>query len=105
LAPVKAAILPIIKKDGLPEIGKKIFDDLKMDFKVVYEDKDTIGRRYTRQDLIGTPFCIAVDFQTKEDETVTIRHRDTMQQERVHIKELRDKIEKEVSLKRIFEKL
>jgi glycyl-tRNA synthetase len=105
LAPVKAAILPIIKKDGLPEIGKKIFDDLKMDFKVVYEDKDTIGRRYTRQDLIGTPFCIAVDFQTKEDETVTIRHRDTMQQERVHIKELRDKIEKEVTLKRIFEKL
>lgn len=105
LAPVKAAILPIIKKDGLPEMARKIYDELKLDMKVIYEEKDTIGKRYTRQDLIGTPFCIAVDHQSLQDNTVTIRHRDTMEQERVHVNELRQKIRKEVSFKRIFEQL
>jgi glycyl-tRNA synthetase len=105
LAPVKAAVLPVVKKDGLAEKAKKIYDDLKLDVKAIYEDKDTIGRRYTRQDLIGTPFCIAVDYDTMQDDTVTIRHRDTMEQERVSIAELKQKIRREVSMKRIFEKL
>jgi glycyl-tRNA synthetase len=105
LAPVKAAILPLVKKDGLPEIGKKIFDDLKYDFNIIYEDAQSIGKRYTRQDLIGTPFCIAVDHQTKEDGTVTIRQRDSMAQERVKIEELSSRIAGEVSLKKIFSEL
>jgi glycyl-tRNA synthetase len=83
----------------------EIFNELKQDFRVIYEERDAIGKRYTRQDLIGTPFCIAVDHQTLEDETVTIRHRDSMAQERVLISELRDRIAREVSLSRIFEKL
>ena len=105
LAPIKAAILPITKKDGLSEKARKIYDDLKYDVKVIYEEKDTIGKRYTRQDLIGTPFCIAVDHQTLEDDTVTIRHRDTMLQERVKIDELRLRIRKETSFKNILEQL
>ena len=105
IAPVKAAIFPLVKKDGLPEKARAIFDGLKQDFNVIYEERDAIGRRYTRQDLIGTPFCIAVDYQTMEDETVTIRHRDTTVQERVNINELRDKIGCEVSMTRIFERL
>ncbi|MCU0429646.1 MAG: glycine--tRNA ligase [Cytophagaceae bacterium] len=105
LAPVKAAILPITKKDGLPEKALKIFNDLKMDMNVVYEEKDSIGKRYSRQDVIGTPFCIAVDHQSLEDDTVTIRHRDTTLQERVKIEELRLKIRKEVSFRTILEKI
>ena len=105
LAPVKAAILPLVKKDGLPEIGRKIFNDLKFDLNIIYEEAQSIGKRYTRQDLIGTPFCIAVDHQTKEDETVTIRYRDSMEQERVKIDSLKERIEKEVSLKNIFKEL
>ena len=105
LAPVKAAILPLVKKDGLAEKGRAIFDDLKHDFKLIYEERDSIGKRYTRQDLIGTPFCIVVDYQTMEDDTVTIRYRDSMEQERLPIKAIREKIEKEVSFKTIFEKL
>ena len=102
---MKAAILPLVKKAGLPEIGRKIFDDLKFDFNLIYEDAQSIGKRYTRQDLIGTPFCIAVDHQTKDDETCTIRHRDTMEQERVKIEELKEIIEREVSIKNIFREL
>ena len=105
LAPVKAAILPLVKKDGLPEIGQEIFDELKYDFKVIYEDKANIGKRYVRQDFIGTPFCITVDFQTKEDGTVTVRHRDTMEQERVHKSELAAMIQKATSVKNIFDRL
>jgi glycyl-tRNA synthetase len=105
LAPVKAAILPLTKKDGLPEKAREIFNEMRMDFNTIYEDRDSIGKRYTRQDLIGTPYCIAVDHQTLEDNTVTIRHRDTTLQERVAISELRMKIRREVSFKRIFEKL
>lgn len=105
LAPIKAAVFPITKKDGLPEKAQQIYKDLKLEFNTIYEERDSIGKRYTRQDLIGTPFCIAVDHQTLEDDTVTIRHRDSTAQERVHISELRLKIKKEVSFKRIFEKL
>ena len=88
LAPVKAAIFPLTKKDGLPEKAREIMDSLKLDHNVVYEEKDAIGKRYRRQDAIGTPFCITVDHQTLEDNTVTIRHRDTMEQERVSIENL-----------------
>ena len=105
LAPVKAAIFPLIKKDGLPEKAKEIFDDLKYDFNLIYEESQSIGKRYTRQDLIGTPFCIAVDHQTLEDDTVTIRYRDTTEQERLKISELRNRILKETSFRNIFEKL
>ena len=88
LAPVKAAIFPLTKKDGLPEKAREIMDLLKVDFNLQYEEKDTIGKRYRRQDAIGTPFCITVDHQTLEDNTVTIRHRDTMEQERVNAADL-----------------
>lgn len=99
LAPNKAAILPLVKKDGLPEISRKIVEELKWDFNVAYDEKDAVGRRYRRQDALGTPFCITVDHQTAEDETVTIRHRDSMQQDRVKISELRDIIVNDVSMR------
>ena len=99
LAPTKAAVLPLVKKDGLPEVARKIIDDLKWDFNVAYDEKDAVGRRYRRQDALGTPFCITVDHQTLEDETVTIRHRDSMQQDRVKISALRDIINSEVSMR------
>jgi glycyl-tRNA synthetase len=105
LAPVKLAIFPLVKKDGLPEISEKIKDDLKFDFNCQYEEKDSIGRRYRRQDAIGTPFCITIDHQTKDDQTVTIRYRDTMAQERVPVIKLREIIEEKVSIKRLLEKL
>ena len=105
LAPFKAAVLPLVKKDGLPEKAQEVMKDLKKDFRVFYEERDAIGKRYTRQDLIGTPFCIAVDYQTLEDNTVTIRHRDSTAQERVAISELRAKIGHEVSEQRILELL
>jgi glycyl-tRNA synthetase len=85
LAPVKLAVLPLTKKDGLPEIARELIDQCKPRFKCFYEEKDSIGKRYRRQDAIGTPFCITIDHQTKEDQTVTIRHRDTMLQERISL--------------------
>jgi glycyl-tRNA synthetase len=99
LAPTKAAVLPLVKKDGLPEIAKEIMEELKWDFNVAYDEKDAVGRRYRRQDALGTPFCITVDHQTVEDKTVTIRYRDTMLQERVAIADLKNIIEKEVSVR------
>jgi glycyl-tRNA synthetase len=99
LAPTKAAVLPLVKKDGLPEVANKIIEDLKWDFNVAYDEKDAVGRRYRRQDALGTPFCITVDHQTLEDEKVTIRHRDSMQQDRVKISELRTIINNEVSVR------
>lgn len=105
LAPIKAAVLPLVKKDGLPEKAREIYDELKYDFNLIYEEAQSIGKRYTRQDLIGTPFCIAVDHQTLEDNTVTLRHRDTTEQERLNISELRNRILKETSYRNIFEKL
>ncbi|MDY2585908.1 glycine--tRNA ligase [Winogradskyella aquimaris] len=100
LAPTKAAILPLVRKDeALTKMAKDIVDDLKWDFNVVYDEKDAVGRRYRRQDAAGTPFCITVDGESLEDNTVTIRHRDTMEQKRVKIEELRDLIKKEVDVK------
>ena len=99
LAPTKAAIFPLIKRDGLPEIAKEIMEELKWDFNVAYDEKDAVGRRYRRQDALGTPFCITVDHQTIEDKTVTIRYRDTMLQERVAIADLKNIIDKEVSVR------
>ncbi|PIV16281.1 MAG: glycine--tRNA ligase [Flavobacteriales bacterium CG03_land_8_20_14_0_80_35_15] len=104
LAPIKAAVLPLVKKDGLPEIAHKIIDTLKFDFNVVYDEKDAIGRRYRRQDANGTPFCITVDHDTLLDNTVTIRYRDSMQQERVKIEDLIALISKEVLPKYWLEK-
>jgi glycyl-tRNA synthetase len=99
LAPTKAAVLPLVKKDGLPEVAREIIDELKWDFNVAYDEKDAVGRRYRRQDALGTPFCITVDHQTLEDKTVTIRHRDTMKQDRVSIDDLRKIINDEVSMR------
>ncbi len=105
LAPVKAAILPLVKKDGLAEKAMNIYNDLRFDFNLIYEEQQSIGKRYTRQDLIGTPFCIAVDYETMENDTVTIRYRDTMEQKRVPISALRDEIGREVSVANIFKNL
>lgn len=96
LAPIKLAILPLTKKDGLPEIAREIMDECKSSFRCFYEEKDAIGKRYRRQDAIGTPFCVTVDHQTKEDQTVTIRYRDTMQQERIAINKIKELIEKQI---------
>ncbi|MCF6180523.1 glycine--tRNA ligase [Lutibacter sp.] len=100
LAPVKAAILPLVKKDGLPEIAKNIVSNLKWEFNVAYDEKDAVGRRYRRQDAVGTPFCITVDHDTLKDNTVTIRYRDSMEQKRVKIEELQSVIKKEISHKK-----
>ncbi|MBR9913271.1 MAG: glycine--tRNA ligase [Algicola sp.] len=105
LAPTKAAILPLIKRDGLPEVAKKIVDELKWDFNVDYDEKDAVGRRYRRQDAAGTPFCITVDHDTLDDQTVTIRHRDSMDQQRVKISELSAIIKKEVDIKYWLQKM
>lgn len=104
LAPTKVAVLPLLKKDGLPEIAREIIDELKFDFSVSYDEKDAVGRRYRRQDAAGTPFCITVDHQTKEDQTVTLRHRDTMEQVRIPISELRSVISKEVDMRNWLKK-
>ena len=98
LAPIKAAVLPLVKKDGMPEKAREIMDVLKRDFLCQYDEKDAIGRRYRRQDAIGTPFCITVDNQTLEDNTVTVRERDTMQQYRVSVDELRGTLRDKLSL-------
>jgi len=105
LAPVKVAVLPLIKKDGLPEMARKIMSELQYDFNCQYEEKDTIGRRYRRQDAIGTPFCITIDHQSLIDHTVTIRHRDSMEQERVDIDQVPQIINDLVSLKKLLRKL
>ena len=99
LAPTKAAVFPLLKKDGLPEVARQIIEDLKWDFNVFYDEKDAVGKRYRRQDAAGTPFCITVDHETLENNTVTIRHRDTMKQQRVNISELKKIINQEVDAK------
>ena len=93
LAPIKAAIFPLVKKDGMPEIAHKITDELRPHFDIVYDAAGSVGRRYARQDEIGTPFCITVDGRTLEDQSVTIRHRDTLAQERCGIDHLRRRLE------------
>ncbi len=102
LAPIKVAVLPLLKKDGLPETAKKIFNEIKFDFNCQYEEKDSIGRRYRRQDAIGTPFCITIDHQTKIDNTVTLRYRDSMKQERLKINEVQRTISEKVLMKNLL---
>ncbi len=102
LAPTKVAVMPLIKKGGLPELAREIIDQLKFDFNVAYDEKDSIGKRYRRQDAVGTPYCVTVDHQSAEDRTVTLRHRDTMEQERVKIEDLYMIVKQGVSLSTIF---
>lgn len=105
LAPVKLAVLPLVKKDGLPEKAREIVNDLKFHFNTIYEEKDSIGKRYRRQDAIGTPYCVTVDHDTLNDGCVTLRNRDTMEQERVAISDLRGIIEDRVSITSLLKKL
>ncbi|WP_185862117.1 glycine--tRNA ligase [Blattabacterium cuenoti] len=105
LSPIKGAIFPLVKKDGLPEIAKKIFNNVKINHKLFYDQKESIGRLYRRQDAIGTPLCFTVDYKTIDTDTVTIRDRDSMLQKRIHIKEISKIIEKETGLEKILKKL
>ncbi|MDE5972857.1 MAG: glycine--tRNA ligase [Muribaculaceae bacterium] len=105
LAPVKCAVMPLVKKDGLPEKAREIVGDLKFDFATHYDEKDSIGKRYRRQDAIGTPFCITVDHQTLEDNTVTLRERDSMEQTRVNVDDLHKLIHDRVSINSLLRKL
>ena len=105
LAPVKCAVLPLVNKDGLPEKAQEIVNDLKFHFNTHIEAKDSIGKRYRRQDAIGTPFCVTVDGDTLTDNTVTLRYRDTMKQERVPVDQLRAIIEDRVSITSLLKKL
>lgn len=102
LAPVKAAIFPLVQKDGLAEKALALFDELKYDFRVVYEATQSIGKRYTRQDLIGTPYCITIDYQTLEDETVTIRERDSMAQYRIQMAEIAHHLHTKTAIKSLL---
>ena len=105
LAPVKLAVMPLVKKDGLPEKAREIIDNLKFHFHCQYDEKDSIGKRYRRQDAIGTPYCVTVDHQTLADNCVTLRNRDTMQQERVAISELNNIIADRVSITSLLKTL
>lgn len=105
LAPVKCAVMPLVRKDGLPDKAREIVNDLKFDFATHYEEKDSIGKRYRRQDAIGTPFCITVDHQTLEDNTVTLRERDSMEQTRVKVEDLHKLIHDRVSITSLLRKL
>ena len=105
LAPIQLAVLPLVRKDGLPEKAREIIDGLKLDFICQYEEKDSIGKRYRRQDAIGTPYCITVDHQTMEDNTVTIRDRDTMEQERVNTNQLAEILDKKVNMKHLLKEI
>jgi glycyl-tRNA synthetase len=98
LAPIKAAILPLLPKDGLDELAYQISGDLRKDLYCVYDEKDSIGKRYRRQDAIGTPFCITIDHQSKEDNTVTLRERDSMNQKRISIAELKQILKESIAL-------
>ena len=105
LAPTKVAVLPLVKKDGLPELSRTIVDDLKWSFTTAYDEKDAVGRRYRRQDALGTPYCITVDHQSLEDQTVTLRERDSMKQERISITDLKNGITDQVTLENLLRKL
>ena len=105
LAPTKLAVLPLVKKGGLPEKAREIIDQLKFHFNCAYDEKDTIGKRYRRQDAVGTPYCVTVDYDTLEDNCVTLRNRDTMEQERVKISDLLGLIEDKVSIASLLKKI
>jgi glycyl-tRNA synthetase len=104
LAPIKVAILPLVKKDGLPEKTQKLVSELRFNFPLTYEENQSIGKRYARQDLIGTPYCITVDHQTLQDDTVTLRERDSMQQQRIPIRAVSNYLSERVSLQTILQK-
>ena len=97
--------MPLVKKDGLPEKAREIMNELKFDFKVAYDEKDSIGKRYRRQDAVGTPFCITVDHDTEKDGCVTVRYRDTMAQDRVKIEDLHEIIRKATDPKELYRKI
>jgi glycyl-tRNA synthetase len=102
LAPFKVAVMPLLKKDGLPEKAREIFDLLKFDHDITFDDKDSIGKRYRRQDAIGTPFCITIDHETLNDNCVTIRDRDTMLQERISLDQLQTVVNKKVNWRSVL---
>jgi glycyl-tRNA synthetase len=102
LAPYKVAVLPLVKKDGLPEIARGIMDELKFDYLVNYDEKDSVGRRYRRHDAIGTPYCVTVDYETKDDNAVTVRDRDTMEQVRIPISEVREYVTRKLSWREVL---
>jgi glycyl-tRNA synthetase len=105
LAPLKVAILPLMNKDGLPQKAREIFKDLKFDITTQYDAKDAIGRRYRRQDAIGTPYCITIDHQSLEDDTVTVRERDSMKQKRIPKTDIKRILEENVNLKRLLKSI
>ena len=105
LAPVKLAVLPLVKKDGLPEKAREIISQLRFQVNCQYDEKDTIGKRYRRQDAIGTPYCITVDYDTLKDESVTLRNRDTMEQTRVPIAQLQEIIQEKTSITNLLKQL
>ena len=105
IAPNKLAVLPLLKKDGLPEYARKVMNEFSHEINLVYDEKDAIGRRYRRQDAIGTPYCITIDHQTIEDDSFTIRDRDSMQQKRINIEDLKSIVECELTLKSLLKKL
>ncbi|MFY0672103.1 MAG: glycine--tRNA ligase [Bacteroidia bacterium] len=105
LAPVKLAILPLVKKDGLDEKAKEIFNDLRYEFACQYDEKDAIGKRYRRQDAIGTPYCITIDYDSIEDNSVTVRYRDSMAQKRIKIDELKNEMRSELDVSKLLRKL
>lgn len=103
LAPYKAAVFPLVRKDGLPEIAREILSELKFDYNVMYDEKDAVGKRYRRHDAIGTPYCITVDYETKEDNSVTIRERDSMEQVRIPVSEVPAYIKKQLDWRTVLE--
>ena len=105
IAPNKLAVLPLLKKDGLPEYARKIMNEFSHEINLVYDEKDAIGRRYRRQDAIGTPYCITIDHQTIEDDSFTIRDRDSMDQKRINIEDLKSIVESELTLKSLLKTL
>ena len=102
LAPVKVAVLPLVKKDGLPEKAREIMDRLKMEFNCQYDEKDAIGKRYRRQDAIGTPYCVTIDHDSLEDNQVTIRERDTMKQERVPVEQVVSTLREQLNWSKVW---
>ena len=105
IAPNKLAVLPLLKKDGLPEYARKVMNEFSHEINLVYDEKDAIGRRYRRQDAIGTPYCITIDHQTIEDDSFTIRDRDSMEQKRINIEDLKSIVDSELTLKSLLKKL
>ena len=105
IAPNKLAVLPLLKKDGLPEYARKVMNEFSHEINLVYDEKDAIGRRYRRQDAIGTPYCITIDHQTIEDDSFTIRDRDSMEQTRINTEDLKSIVDSELTLKSLLKKL